>query len=583
MEGLSCKSMLIPESILQCDLSILSYHLYHQSVVWPLDPWYDVMTRSLSDRRTLFMSSVHDWCDSMDPAEGFRGPSNAAFNNASNRSLDPVITRYDQLNPRLPAFTGTADGYVSMQTPTYITDSIKTVEVAQYKQAPRRGSMPQNAAVEIVDVCDYPNGSDHLIGFEGGHGLVEPTTEPAWSLMGFVMMRKDPKAPGKHDIHIAFRGSRSGGSIARTVIQALGKHGNPDWVTDMANFKVKNDWVSKEGKVGKGFSYALQTCAGTIYHALKRLNQIYGTPRSITVTGHSLGAAMSCQMALAMAKGGFSTHLRRALPKWPLDKIRYVGWAQPTCGSSEFAANWARSVSGCFYWVKGDSVVTIGEGSSKGVGMASQHGGESIRFPKPPGAKENPHEIFLARAGVLLDLASKGQFLDARLSGITPWAQYETFLDLVEGNAKSYKYNTAAPASHITQKNIRSVLNGYRVTRGFDNLFSILKTVALDPKAYKKPKIFQKSATRQSKSDAAERAARRLHSVGWVASGKSKQELKTDVLDVLVAEMAMAEKIQGSNTAKYLGLGLAVNAFSRSNLEWSDLKSRPEILKCLKS
>lgn len=575
--------MRIPESILHCDLSILSYHLYHQSVVWPLDPWYDVMTRKLSDRRTLFMAGVHDWCDAVDPGDGFRGPSSATFGGNSNRELDPVVTRYDQLNPRLPAFTGTADGYVTIQTPKYLTDRIRTLEVARYNDSPNLNGHPQGNRVEIFEVCDYPNGSDHVIGFEGGHGLSALTTEPAWSLMGYVMMRKDPADPSVHDIHIAFRGSRSGGSVARTILQALGKHGNPDWVTDLANFKTDNDWISREGRVGRGFSYALQTCFGTLYEAIKRLHTIYGPPRQVTLTGHSLGAALSCQMALAMANGRFGAYLARAFPAWPWDSIRYVGFAQPTCGSSEFSANWDRSLSGCFYWVKGDIIVTGGEGSSKGVGMASQHGGESVRFPKVSGADENPHELFLARAGALIEMASRGQFLDARLSGITPWAQYDSFLDMIEGNAKSYKYRLASPPDHITQKNIRSVLNGYKITRAFDDLFSILKLIVLDPKAYKKPKIFQRASTRQTKSERAERAARRLRKVGWEGGDRSMEELKTDVLDTLVAEIVMAKDIQGENTARYLGLGLAVNAFARSNLSWTDLKSRPEILACLKS
>ncbi|MDO9168029.1 MAG: hypothetical protein Q7U18_02880 [Methylobacter sp.] len=576
--------MFIPETILQCDLAILSYHLYHQSVIWPLDPWYDVMTRSMSDRRTLFMNQVHEQCNSFDKEEGFRGPSSASFSGrSSNKSLDPVITQYSQLNPRLPAFTGTADGYVSIQTPAYITDKIKTVEVAQYKVAPNVSGDPGSSQVEIREICDYPDGTDHLIGFEGGHGLIASTTEPAWSLMGYVLMRKDPKNPDVHDIHIAFRGSRSGGSIARTVVQALGSHGNPDWVTDMANYKVENNWISKVGTVGKGFSYALQTCFGTVHHALKRLDRIYGTPRKITVTGHSLGAALASQMALAMTNGSFSAYLVRDLPAWPWNSLRYVGWAQPTCGSKDFSTNWALWVNGCFYWVKGDSVVTIGEGSSKGVAMASQHGGQSVMFEKPVGASENPHEIFLARGALLTQLGRAGAFLDSRLSAVTPWAVYNTFFDLVEGNAKSYKFPGASSPNHITQQNIRSVLNNYRATKNFEHFFGILSTVALNPNAYKKPKLFQSEKERQVKSVQARKTAGALRAVGWGGGAMSMQEMKTKVLDDLVDEITLADTIQGSNTAKYLGLALAVNAFSRSNLSWNELKSRPLILKCLKS
>jgi len=575
--------MLIPEPILQCDLAILSYHLYHQSLIWPLDPWYDVMTRSMSDRRTLFMQNIHQKANNTDKSLGFRGPSSVSFGSASNICLDPIITRYDQLNPRLPAFTGTADGYVSIQTPSYITDKIQTVEMAQYVVAPNLANDPAFAKVEIKEICDYPDGTDHLIGFEGGHGLIAATTTPAWSLMGYVLMRKDPNNPNVHDIHIAFRGSRSGGSIARTIVQALGERGNPDWVTDMANFKVDNKWVTEVGTVGKGFSYALQTCFGTVLQALKRLDRIYGTPRTITVTGHSLGAAMASQMAIAMTNGRFSASLVQALPVWPWKSLRYVGWAQPTCGSKDFSTNWALWVSGCFYWVKGDSVVTIGEGSSKGVDMASQHGGQSVMFEKPADATENPHEIFLARGAVLTELGRAGRFLDSRLSGVTPWAQYNTFFDMVEGNSNSYRFPGASSPNHITSQNIRSVLNLYRVTRGFELLFDVLKRVTLDPNLYKMPTIFQTQSSRQASSDKAARAQSALRSVRSDINALSKSELQNMLLTELVDEITSAEAIQGSNTAKYLGLALAINTFSRSNLSWSELKSRPEILKCLKS
>lgn len=568
--------MSIPESILQCDLAILSYHLYHQSVIWPLDPWYDVMTRGMSDRRVLFMEKVHALCDSQSEY-GLRGPSSASFQGArSNRELDPVISRYDQLNPRLPAFTGTADGYISIKTPDYITDNIRTVEVAQYEARPNIAGAPTANRVIINEVCDYPNGTDHLIAFEGGHGLVEPTTEPGWSLMGYVLMRQDPNDRNVHDIHIAFRGSRSGGSLGRTVIQALGKRGNPDWVTDMANFKVENKWVSKVGKAGKGFSYALQTCFGTVYQALIRLNHLHGTPRKITVTGHSLGAAMAGQMALAMTNGRFSEYLVHALPNWPWSTLRYVGWAQPTCGSQAFSTNWALSTNGCFYWVKGDSVVTIGEGSSKGVQMASQHGGQSVMLEVPDGAKENPHEIYLARAAVVRDLKLAGyRDMDFGLDRYTPWAQFKSFYNMVEGIPSSYIVPAANRAEHITNTNIRSVLNLYRVTAGFQLLLGILGEVALDPKAYKKPKLMQFKKDRVTKANRAMTVAGGLSSVTYQNSIKEQ-------LDYLVSEIAYAKEIQGDNTGKYLGLVLAVNTFSRiGNLTWQDLKSRKEIRECL--
>jgi hypothetical protein len=44
---------------LACDLFILAYQLNHQSVIWPPDPWYEVLARGAIGRRAHFMGRVH--------------------------------------------------------------------------------------------------------------------------------------------------------------------------------------------------------------------------------------------------------------------------------------------------------------------------------------------------------------------------------------------------------------------------------------------------------------------------------------------------------------------------------------------
>ena len=51
--------MPVDAKLLHCDLCILAYQNYHQAVIWPLDPWYEVLARGGTDRRTLFMKAVH--------------------------------------------------------------------------------------------------------------------------------------------------------------------------------------------------------------------------------------------------------------------------------------------------------------------------------------------------------------------------------------------------------------------------------------------------------------------------------------------------------------------------------------------
>jgi len=609
--------MKIPETILQCDLAILSYHLYHQSVVWPLDPWYDSLSMKSGKQRPLFMTKVHEWCDALDPTEGFRGPAGSTFGDASNTKLDPVLTRYDQINPRLPAFTRSGSSYLSIQTPAYIVDRIGTVEVSQYKSRPNLQSAPAAASTEIKPICSYPNGSDHLIGFEGGHGLVSPTTMPVWSLMGYVLARQDPNDDSMYDIHIAFRGSRSGDDIGTTVKQALKEYGNADWVTDLSDSKSDNPWVSHVGTVGKGFGLALQTCFGTVLKALKRLNGIYGTPRRITVTGHSLGAALSCHMALAMAHGKFRGYLEADLPKWPWNSIEYVGWAQPPCGNTAFSANYAMWVKGRFFWLEGDLVVTLAEGKKTGklLGMTRQHGGQSVMYARPKGSKtsgfsvdrgyqlwlpgastvasighvlqfatgESSHELYLARAAILIEMAKAGTFPDAKLSAVTPWATYENFVDVVESNPTSYIYPGAAKPAHITLKNIRSVLLNYRVGQRTTDFLSILKQVVLDPNAYSK-KQRKKSgheAVRTQKGYFVSSAETRMKTTAkW--EGKTRGALATQAIENLVSDIESVANID-ENMATYLGLGAALDAFLKSGVTWQELKMHPRILECLKA
>ena len=43
------------------DLCTLAYQLYHQSLCLPLDPWYDIMSRVGSDRRTNICRLTHEY------------------------------------------------------------------------------------------------------------------------------------------------------------------------------------------------------------------------------------------------------------------------------------------------------------------------------------------------------------------------------------------------------------------------------------------------------------------------------------------------------------------------------------------
>jgi hypothetical protein len=42
------------------DLCILSYHLHAQTLIWPLDPYYECSTPE--KRRMEFMNALRTWC-----------------------------------------------------------------------------------------------------------------------------------------------------------------------------------------------------------------------------------------------------------------------------------------------------------------------------------------------------------------------------------------------------------------------------------------------------------------------------------------------------------------------------------------
>lgn len=220
------------------DLSILAYQLYGQSLVWPFDPYYEEAA-SKKDRIAL-MGKVQAWAAergeqqlASDPGlSAYRGPG--VLNGfADNPSHDPILYRYDRLYPWSANITKPLNSWTEYLVPAEITSSISDVYVGY-----RKTGMPlDSVAVEqVVSRNDQGlNARDVLLAFEGGTGDKGIEGQPpSQSLMGFVLLRYYPGKP-EYDVHIAFRGSRSG-SASRAAIQALSDDkakGNPDWITDL--------------------------------------------------------------------------------------------------------------------------------------------------------------------------------------------------------------------------------------------------------------------------------------------------------------------------------------------------------------
>jgi hypothetical protein len=490
--------MPIDAKLVNCDLCILAYQNYHQAVIWPLDPWYEVLARGGSDRRTLFMKAVHGLASPsklVNRTAIYSGPLQIrAGLGSSNAKLDPIITNYRQIDPKLPAFTGDGSKYLVLRAAQYVTDNLRRVKLAHC-------TGPD--AATLVELHDYGSGSDEMIIFEGTTGIVGGEVG-AVSPMGYVLKRQSDRG-SDWDAHIVFRGSRSG-SAARALSQGMsgpisGPSGNADWVTDMASSFVSNardiDWVG--GKAAAGMVHALQGCEPSLLAALSELAK-QGTPQKIHVTGHSLGAALASTLcaALSLTRAGNAASLGRTVRKgtmasWPWDNIQGWFFALPPTGSKDFCETFTRTVESSAPYCDGDPVVecsksvgTMDTSASGKVGWLLGSGGYSAgnleKLPKPANASgdENPHEIYLIRAALITKLGRSS--LPAAVRDATPWGVYSTFRDVLDGRASNFHKSTIAI---ITRDNLRPILKRYAFAENFDLVLQLLDGVVSNKGAFR--------------------------------------------------------------------------------------------------
>jgi len=326
------------ELMYHLDLCILAYHQYTQSLVWPFDPYYERLALKGSSRRENFMTQVRALFLGNN---AYHGPGNT-HGWAVNNALDPIVGRYDRLHPWRVAFCSPEPGnWLCYKLPTYITDRIASVAMCSY-QAGAGNPNNATAAAQIQAPVARPlgiggGGADRLYDFEGGTGTINGTPN-VWSLMGCVLERHHG---GTYDVHIAFRGSRSG-SGARALTYGLAGKGNPDWVTDMDfNTVVQDNYFSVHGSVCRGFSRSVKTSIPSILTILQHIHAQNGAPpANIYVTGHSLGGALATQFATAMVLG--TTHgpdganLPGNLPAWPWRSLKLITFSAPVAGGKSF-------------------------------------------------------------------------------------------------------------------------------------------------------------------------------------------------------------------------------------------------------
>jgi len=331
------------------DLSILAYQLYGQSLAWPFDPYYE-KAASKKDRAAL-MSKVRVWAaergeqqTASDPGlKAYRGPG--VLNGfADNPSHDPIIYRYDRLYPWSANITNPLNSWTEYLVPAEITSNISDVYVGY-----RKTGMPADsvAVEQVVSRSKQEmNARDVLLAFEGGTGDKGVADQPpSQSLMGFVLLRYHPDEP-EYDVHIAFRGSRSG-SASRAAIQALSDgnaRGNPDWITDLGydliGPETGDSSITTIGAVSRGMTTCMNSMNPTLFACLEKVASLTGTaPERIFVTGHSLGGGLAQVFISSVLLGGniAPAGMPTALQAWPWKEIKLVSFSAPRVGDATFA------------------------------------------------------------------------------------------------------------------------------------------------------------------------------------------------------------------------------------------------------
>jgi hypothetical protein len=230
--------------------------------------------------------------------------------------------------------------------------------------------------------------------------------------MGFVLVKQGAAAQN-YDVHITFRGSRSG-KLRPT--EAGARKGNPDWVTDLQLLTdpVTDRDISQLGKVARGFGESLKMTLPTIMWCLDHIHtQKNGPPGNIYVTGHSLGGALACHFASAVILGRPYAHTnhRGAMPadvrNWPWRKMAVATFGSPAVGDAAFSR--ALSPVHCTrVWILADPITTVNP-----IG----HVGNSVGLAPPPSDTLSPgqrHDPETIRKYVALEYQ---QYVTQQLQG----------------------------------------------------------------------------------------------------------------------------------------------------------------------
>jgi hypothetical protein len=487
----------------ELDLCILAYQLHSQTLIWPMDPYYEQLlkhagaTTNKERRRQEFNAEVLATFRS--PRAGTVQPPNAnlVYHGSgalmgwaeTNSTLDPIISEYERINPWQPCFVRPMrhrEPWLVYNTPAAITSRIDRVVVARWTASPYTGNPNQDIVLDDLTAGAQPrlqppaNAQDWLYCFEGGTGA-DPSKHSdkqyvSWGLMGFVLASHRGAAPPQnYDVHIIFRGSRSG--QLRPTEAGKGK-GNPDWVTDLQILSLAPEpVVSQTGSVATGFAEAQKRTLPTIMRCLNDIHNLKGgAPNRIYVSGHSLGGALALHFTSAVTLGNSYAHTIQGqgdmpanVRTWPWANLTLTTFGSPATGDTTFS-NALAPVHCTRVWVLADPITVLNPGGHVGASLCLA---PPLTDTLSPGERHDPETIrrYLAKGYEQQIYANPNPSYRApatahpRTDPARPWAYFQNrslmlgHLTAVAGYAPAVVFKDFIPNLVTYLRILKEVLN----------------------------------------------------------------------------------------------------------------------------
>jgi hypothetical protein len=408
------------------DLSILAYHLFAQTLIWPWDPFYEQMRNKRTQmRRDNFMGLVRA---SLPQGKSITGIDKKTRNNTyCPDHLDPVLADYSRINPTKNCIFRPDGGtkWEVFSANLKITDTLKSgrmVLMGQDINPNNRGNIYNNS------------GTDRIYFFEGKTGQrkdkLSVPEDGQKTMLGFVLERQDPSDPDKYYLHIGFRGSRSGDAISAFREARKGK-GNPDWVTDMQLDSMNHDSEFSpydKDKVPDGFALSVKSAMDNIFKILyfiqiKRNNT---APLKINLTGHSLGGALAGLCAAWLVQNWKANKSKYNLTNdwdFPINNLTVYTYGAPIFGNNTFIYHYNSIIECKRIKVNLDPITTDSRALTSQFKNSVRHAGALIETSSD-GLGTSNHQYDVTRNKIIAELLTKEE---KKITPPSPINVYQNF------------------------------------------------------------------------------------------------------------------------------------------------------------